>query len=58
MIITAIESNSYLFQIAEIQSLVSEKMDIWVLGKEYSADDYIYQSKIKVDFLRKKLTLC
>lgn len=54
MIITAIESNSYLFQIAEIQSLVSDKMDIWVLGKEYSADDYIYQSKIKVDFLRKK----
>ena len=41
-----------------MQSLVSEKMDICVLGKEYSADDYIYQSKIKVEFLRKKVTLC
>ncbi|XP_067028834.1 ubiquitin thioesterase OTUB1-like [Acropora muricata] len=34
-------------EIADMQSLVSEKMDICVLGKEYSADDYIYQSKIK-----------
>ena len=48
MIITAIDSNSYWFQIADMQSLVSEKMDICVLGKEYSADDCIYQSKIKV----------
>lgn len=43
--------NNYLLfwsQIAEIQSLVSGKMDITCLEKEYPMDDYIYQSKIKV----------
>lgn len=34
-------------EIADIQSLISDKVDINSLGKEYSADDCIYQSKIK-----------
>lgn len=34
-------------EIAEFQSLVSDKMDITCLEGEYSTDDVIYQSKIK-----------
>ena len=35
-------------QIADIQPLVSEKKETTCLEKEYSKDDFIYQSKIRV----------
>ena len=38
----------FCFQVAESNQLVSEKMDITRLQKEYSIDDFVYQSKIKV----------
>ena len=51
-IFSQIESHNLIFygliQIAENNQLVSEKLDITCLQKEYSIDDFVYQAKIKV----------